>query len=307
MDLVQLKRFLVSAELGSFGKAAKQLNVTQPALTQSIKSLEAILGEDVFIRGARGVKLTAFGTMLVPRAQLIVNETTRIKDDISSLKTVKNAKLVVGVAPYLGGHVFPRALNIFTDKMPDVALKVIEGQSGDLARMLVINEIDVAFCGYNDAFAHDQALKFEGLFKQTYKLIARGNHPMFKKRAPGVAEAAAYRWVIYDHAPVLDRLNILFQAAGVSPLPEFIKTNALSMMTALTRHTDAVSLLPVDCIAPEIQRGELKVIPSSKFEVVTEAGILSRRDVARTNTLKYMIAAITKAVADSPSSSPSRA
>jgi LysR family pca operon transcriptional activator len=296
MDLVQLKRFLVSAELGSFGKAAKQLNVTQPALTQSIKSLEALLGEDVFIRGARGVKLTAFGTMLVPRAQLIVNETTRIRDDIATLKTVKNAKLIVGVAPYVGAHIFPHALNHFSSKMPDVALKVVEGQSGDFARMLVINEIDLAFCGYNEVFAHDQALKFDALFRHTYKLVVRGNHPIFhKKRVPTVSDFAHERWVIYDHEPTINRISILLQSAGISPLPDFIKTNSLSLMVSLTRHTDAVSLLPIDFVARELQRGELKAIASSKIEIMTETGILSRRDTTRSAAAKQMMASIVKA------------
>ncbi len=296
MDLVQLKRFLVSAELGSFGKAAKHLNVTQPALTQSIKSLEALLGEDVFIRGARGVKLTSFGTMLVPRAQLIVNETTRIRDDIATLKTVKNTKLVVGVAPYVGTHIFPLALNHFISKIPDVALKVVEGQSGDLARMLVINEIDLAFCGYNEAFAHDQALKFDGLFKQKYKLVVRGGHPVFqKKRTPTIVDLAQERWVIYDHDPTVNRIGLLLQSAGISPLPEFIKTNSLSLMVSITKSTDAASLLPIDCVAKDVQRGELKTIASSKVEITTDVGIFARRDTARSSAAKQMIASITKA------------
>jgi LysR family pca operon transcriptional activator len=298
MDLVQLKRFLVAAELGSFGRAARQLNVTQPALTQSIKSLEAALGEDIFIRGARGVKLTAFGSMLVPRAQLIVNETGRIRDDIASLKSAKNARLVVGVAPYLGARIFPRALDAFIAKMPQISLKIIEGQSGDFARLLLINEIDLAFCGYNEAFTHDHVLKFDGLFKQKHKLFVRGEHPVLKlKRAPTLSDLSDYRWVAYDHEPILQRLGLLFQ--GVSAQPDYIKTNSLSLMTALTLHTDAVALLPVDYVISEIGRGELCTVPVPKFDVVAECGVLSRRDVAKTLAMKQLTALVGKQAAQS--------
>lgn len=299
MDLVQLRRFLVSAELGSFGKAARQLNVTQPALTQSIKSLEAMLGEDVFIRGARGVKLTTFGTLLVPRAQLIVNETNRIRDDIVSLKGVKNAKIVVGVAPYLSKHIFPEALNAFISKLPQVSLKVISGQSADLARMLVINEIDLAFCGYNEVFAHDQVLRFEALCKQKYKLVVRGGHPVFAQtQHPTISDLATYRWVVYDHEPTIQKMNLLFKSLEMDVVPDFIKTNSLSAMTALTLRTDAVSLLPADYVADEIKRQELRIIASPKLDVVTESGVLSRRDVQKTAAVKQLIALLSKTAAD---------
>lgn len=294
MDLVQLKRFLVSAELGSFGKAARQLNITQPALTQSIKSLEALLGENVFVRGARGVKLTAFGTMLVPRAQLIVNETNRIRDDIGSLKSAKNTKLEIGVAPYLINHIFPKALDGFMDKMPEVSVKITVEESSDLARLLVINEIDLAFCGYNEVFAHDQALKFEGVLKQKYRLTVRGAHPALRQRAPTTLDLAAYRWAIYNNAVVEQRVTHILQAQGVNPLPEFIRTNSLPMMKSLALQTDSVSLLPVDYIAPELRRGELVVVESAKFEVMAESGILSRRDVAKSSAVRQLISFIQK-------------
>jgi DNA-binding transcriptional LysR family regulator len=68
MDLSQLERFLVVAETGNLRRAAVRLHLSQPALTQSIRSLEQALGATLFERGTRGVTLTSCGDALVPRA-----------------------------------------------------------------------------------------------------------------------------------------------------------------------------------------------------------------------------------------------
>ena len=82
MDLIQLKRFLVAAEAGNLRRAAALLHVSQPALTQSIKGLEAMLGVELFERSARGVALTPFGKALVPRARMMLNERERIAREV---------------------------------------------------------------------------------------------------------------------------------------------------------------------------------------------------------------------------------
>src|SRR5712691_10721900 len=74
MELRQLRAFVAVASMRHFGRAAKRLHLTQPALTQRIQALEHELGMQLLERSAREVRLTRAGTVLLPHAQRLVQE-----------------------------------------------------------------------------------------------------------------------------------------------------------------------------------------------------------------------------------------
>src|SRR3546814_11342183 len=77
MEMQHLHHFIVTARLGSVGKAAAELNLSQSGVSRSIRTLEDLLGLPLFKREARGVPLTAFAQQLLPRAQGIWNARAR--------------------------------------------------------------------------------------------------------------------------------------------------------------------------------------------------------------------------------------
>jgi DNA-binding transcriptional LysR family regulator len=298
MDLEQLKRFLTAAEIGNLSKAAREFNITQPALTQSIKALEASLGHEVFIRSGRGLKLTPFGAMLVPRAQLIVNEANRIRDDAAAQRAHRHARIVIGAAPYLDSYVFPRAVDRLLARMPQLSVSVVEGNGADLARLLAGNEIDVAFCGHNEVYGTHAFLKFDPLLRQRYVPAARASHPVFKRRATGDRDLNTFRWVLHDHHAVDERLRRLFDGLGVPPPENIIRTQSLSVIRSLALGTDAIAIFSVDHIAPELRRGDLKLLAFSAFAFESWAGLLYRRDVVKTPAMKLFMTEIGRACAE---------
>ncbi|MDX2223566.1 MAG: LysR family transcriptional regulator [Rhodospirillaceae bacterium] len=297
MDLDQLKRFLTAAELGNLSKAAREFNITQPALTQSIKALEASLGHEVFIRGGRGLKLTPFGALLVPRAQLIVNEINRIRDDAAAQRAHRHARIVIGVAPYLDGHIFPAVIDRLLARMPRLAVSIVEGNGADLARLLVGNEIDVGFCGANEVYAIHPFLKFDPLLPQRYVPAARAGHPVFRRRTTTDRDLNAFRWVIHDHRLVEERLHRLFETLGVPPPVDIVRTQSLSVIRSLALGTDSIAIFSTNHIAAELRRGELKALSFSGFSFESWAGLLYRRDVVKTPAMKHFMADLSRACA----------
>ena len=155
MDLVQLKRFLVAAEAGNLRRAAIQLHVSQPALTQSIKSLEQGLGVQLFERSARGVALTPFGRALAPRARMILNERERIACDMAELGGGDPQRITVGVAPYFSRQIFPAAVLRTLGHRPALQVQIIERHTTELVKLLQEGEIEFAFCVHNPVIDAD--------------------------------------------------------------------------------------------------------------------------------------------------------
>jgi len=83
MELWQLRTFRVVAETLNFTKAGKQLNLTQSAVSHQIKALETELGEPLFIRAKRGVKLSESGRVALEHAQQILHEAEALRERVS--------------------------------------------------------------------------------------------------------------------------------------------------------------------------------------------------------------------------------
>ena len=97
MDLGELQVFLMVAKEGSFSRAAERLYRTQPAVSLAIRKLEDSLGQPLFIRGARPVRLTDAGTLLREYAERLLNLRDEVKKGLSELQGLERGELSLGV------------------------------------------------------------------------------------------------------------------------------------------------------------------------------------------------------------------
>ena len=86
LDIYELKVFLVAAETENFSQAARQLNLTQPAVSMQIRALERKLDVTLFHRAGRSLALSERGKALLPLARDMINRAIRIEEEIESLK-----------------------------------------------------------------------------------------------------------------------------------------------------------------------------------------------------------------------------
>lgn len=145
MELRQLRAFVAVASLGHFGQAAERLNVTQPALTQRIQTLERELGVQLLERTPREVRLTSAGEVLLPHARKLVQM------DDEALRALKDYR--AGVRgnlriAYLGAGDSSLAGAIIAEyrrRFPAVELEMAAGSSGPNLQRLVDHSADAAF------------------------------------------------------------------------------------------------------------------------------------------------------------------
>jgi DNA-binding transcriptional LysR family regulator len=146
MDLRQLSYFVAVAEEEQFTRAAERVSVAQPAVSAQIRRLEAELGEPLFHRDQRAVRLTAAGAALLPHARAALAAADRGRDTIASLRGLLQGRLEVGVAGPVD-HRFAEALGDFHRAHPAVEIALSQQQNEPLLEAVGRGEVDVAIVG----------------------------------------------------------------------------------------------------------------------------------------------------------------
>lgn len=142
MDPDLLKTFLTVAELGGFSAAAKQLNVTQSAVSLQIKRLEERIEVSLFRRTSRTVELTEAGTILLPYAQRILRLNADAREAIATSSKIQEVR--VGMTDEQAIAYLPFMLPIFTKSFPDARLQVTCDTSPELVERVHDGLIDIA-------------------------------------------------------------------------------------------------------------------------------------------------------------------
>ena len=144
MDLKQLRYFLAISELNSLTAAAERLNVTQPALGQQMRKLEADLGVQLIERHSRGVQLTEAGRRLKAHAEDIVSRVSQSIADVRSFGTIPSGTVRLGVTPSLGRVIVPGLLETVSDRFPEVSVQLTQGLTDQLDRLISKRELEIA-------------------------------------------------------------------------------------------------------------------------------------------------------------------
>lgn len=143
MDLRQLRYYLEIVDQGSITRAAHKLGVAQPALSLHLKNMEEDLGPALLLRTSKGVQPTAAGTILARRARSIVDDFTRLKEEIQSLENDPTGTVRIGLPGTISSIVAIPLLNALRERYPRITLTVAEAMSGFVGEWLKEGQIDI--------------------------------------------------------------------------------------------------------------------------------------------------------------------
>jgi len=144
LDLRQLKYFSKVVENGSFSRAANQLHVAQPALSQHVRHLEEELGVILLHRGAKGVMPTEAGDRLMRHAKRILAEFAEIADSVRGAAIAPRGEVRFGLPGTVSEHLAAPLIEAARARYPDVRIRVVEAMSGYILEWLRRGEVDLA-------------------------------------------------------------------------------------------------------------------------------------------------------------------
>lgn len=140
------KVFCIVGKVKSFSKAAKELHMTQPAVSQAIMQLERELDTHLFKRTPRGVSFTNEGNLLFEYANSAINLIDVGEEKILEFKNLTIGELKVGVGDTISRYFLLPYLEDFRNRYPSIKIKVVNGTTYELCSFLKSGEIDLAIC-----------------------------------------------------------------------------------------------------------------------------------------------------------------
>lgn len=185
MNFKQLEAFLWVSELQSFTKAARQLYMSQPAVSFQIKALEEDLQVALFQRGDKKVILTEAGRLLYPEAKQMLRHYHKIKAGLDDLKGLKTGHLVVGAGTIPGEYLLPLLIGGFKEKYPGIQIALKVAGSGQVGRWVREREIDMGITG---APVEGEGIDCLPWLQDQLVLIVPPSHPWANMNAINVSD-----------------------------------------------------------------------------------------------------------------------
>lgn len=173
VDIQKIQTFLYAAETSSLSEAAKQLHLTQPAVSHQIKLLERELGVKLFTRNNTGLKITEAGELLLPWARRLLHDMSDLKDMMLSTQEVFAGELRIMCSTSVGKYILPQLTARFCLRYPKVKARILAcGAEKNALRLL---EGD-AHLGVISREASDKGVESQEFFRDTIHLVVPSNH-----------------------------------------------------------------------------------------------------------------------------------
>lgn len=214
MEIRQLRAFVAIAETHTFTAGAKQMHVTQAAISMQIRQLENELGLPVFTRTPRRVLLTEAGERLLERARIILREHDDAVAEVAEIGGIEHGRLRVGSASAEFTTIqLPPILAALKKIYNRADLSLVSGTSRTLVEKILNGEIDVAFVSLP---VENAGISTELLFSDELVAIGFPDHPLAKKRTITLAELAADNLILGESGGNTRRLiDDLFDRHGI--------------------------------------------------------------------------------------------
>lgn len=180
IDFDGVQAFVAIAELGGFNKAARELHITQTALTRRLQKLEAYLGLRLLDRTTRRVELTAVGRDFLPQARAIVQDMTAAVERLKDMSQHARGNVTLACIPSMSAHLLPAVMRSYAQAHPDNRVRLLDGDSNEV-RATVLNglaELGIAVLGEK----HPE-LQETVLFSDPLAFICREPHPLQERKS----------------------------------------------------------------------------------------------------------------------------
>lgn len=189
MKLVQLRYFVAVCKYGSFSTAARNMYVSQPAISQAIREFESEFNIRLFDRINNQLVLTDDGKWLYGKAEDLLRRAGEIAEELRA-RSVNKRCVRIGIAPMAGNSYFFDIINNMRNALPDMILDVHEAGSLEICRWLESGAVDIGLC-ILDGIDNDQ-MTTNKLVEAELKFCVHKSHPLANKQSLTFADIAQH-------------------------------------------------------------------------------------------------------------------
>ena len=266
-DLDLYSIFCTVARCGSLSHAARELYVSQPAISQSMHRLEYMLGCTLFTRTSRGITLTSEGRMLYSYASKAVSLISAAEDKLNRMRTLQSGTLMIGASDTLCQSFLLPYLDSFHAQYPDIRLQVTNRTTPETVELLKVGKVDIALVNLpvdDDALSVREILKVHDVF-----VACDGHYGHLKNHKVSFADLIKEPLVLLERASNSRKyIDDFASLCGLTITPE-IELGAHSLLVQFAKIGMGVACITREFAGEPLENGEL-------FEIELETPLPSR-------------------------------
>ena len=246
---------------GSMAKAAAQLSMSQPAVSESVANLEAALRVRLLDRGARGVAPTIYARALLDHVDVVFDELGRAVEAIEFLSDPDAGEVRVAAGDTFASGLLPAAIDRLQRAHPRIAVRVVQASLETLElRELRERRVDLALARVPRDFAHDD-LDVEILFEDPHRVVVGEGSPWAKRRKIALRDLAGEPWLFAANQVIRDLVAEAFRLQGLEAPPESVTASSILLRNHLLATGRFVTILPDSVLRYNGERWGMKALP----------------------------------------------
>jgi DNA-binding transcriptional LysR family regulator len=272
MEFRQIETFIVASEQESFTRAGHLLHLTQSAVSQLIRRLEEEIGEPLFVRNGRKIKITRAGEELLPAAMEIMRWRHVFVERTMTVPEQITGELRIGTSSAATAFLWARTFQAFAQKYRNIELDVRSTQQTmKTLEDLLSGELDIGILPFP---IPNPRLTGHVLGHQEALLVASPGHPLAARSAPSVKDLAEAKFILYEHRMNFRALSdVYFRTLGISPRI-VLQSNDTYLIRTMAEVGFGIAFLPDWGIQRELQEGLLVALNKPGPRLLEEFGVM---------------------------------
>lgn len=238
IELRKLQQIVAVARAQSYAKAAKRLNITQPALSRCVQLVEQELGLRLFDRGRAGVFPTESGKRFVAQAEELLRQAETLKQNFILEGKGLSGELCIGFGSAAADLLLPWLLTAMAESRPLVSVRAVIDDPARLADLLNQTEIEF-FVSDNFSVAPNSRFNSRALCELTLSFYVNSRHPLLKKGKISHDDIAAYPLMYGNRAKISMDAEIKSDVSWSRPS---ILCDSIAVLRHVARQTDNILL-----------------------------------------------------------------
>jgi DNA-binding transcriptional LysR family regulator len=276
-------------QAGSMGKAARQLNTSQPNISKSIADLEYVLGVQLLDRHSQGVEPTEYGRAVLDGGAAVFDELRQTVKNIEFLVDPTAGEVRVGCNSSVATSFITAVVDRLSRRYPRIVFHIVTAHVEQLYRELNARSVDLLIARRPVPVA-DESMECEILFADTYVVAAGVQSPWARRRKIDLAELVNESWVLSPRESVLGLVAMeAFRASGLEYPRTTVVTRPVEVRMSLLATGRFLSIFPSSVLRFPTTRTKLKVLPVTQAFTRGRVEIVTMRNRALSPVVQLFI------------------
>lgn len=270
-----MRAFVAVVHTSSFTTAARELFLSQSAISHSIRALEEDVGCRILDRMGKKVLLTPAGEHLFVRAQKILQEMDQARTEMTQLNKWGISRLRLGASTTACQHILPPVLGQFKEQFPKCHIAIEPGDTPQLIDALHDQEIDLAI-GLEPR--HLEQIEFHSLFHDELMFVVAPSHPWAARGHATRTDIPTQNYIFYSKHSFTFRMVVDYFAAESMVLNTVMELGSMEAINEMVKLGLGVSVLAPWIVERDVREGAIVALPLGRRKLKRQWGLMHWRN-----------------------------